>query len=94
MYVLSITYPFPHGPIPHKHPPVLPANILVAQYSSQHEDRALIPFLSILTLCSILVLIDTHGWEYGWGQYLFGASVLFAILNALEGGNACGGSFF
>ena len=41
--------------------------------------------MSTRSLCSILVLIDTHVVAYGWPQYIIGASVLFALLNALEG---------
>jgi len=47
---------------------VLPANILVSRFASTSEDRVLVPFLSILSLCSIVLLIDTQVIEYSWAQ--------------------------
>ena len=47
---------------------VLPANILVARFASLQEDRVLVPFLSVLALCSIVLLIDTQVIAYSWIQ--------------------------
>jgi len=63
---------------------VLPANIYLSSFTSI-DDRTMVPYLSYLSLASILLLIDTNLFDYSPFQYILGSSLLFAFLNALEG---------
>lgn len=65
---------------------VLPANILVnSVVGKDAEDRSLVSYMNVLSLLSVIFLIDTNLIDYSVLQYVLGSSLLFAFLNAMEG---------
>jgi len=63
---------------------VLPANILLASFREAEDRRLMLP-LFVLECTGIFFLLNLGFFEYTAFQYMLGATLLFAMLNAQEG---------
>ena len=63
---------------------VLPANLLIATFREAEDRRLMLP-LFILECIAIFFLLDLGLFDYTAFQYMLGATLLFALLNAQEG---------
>lgn len=64
---------------------VLPSAVLVGRLADGMTDKALVQYLSWMSLFSIVILLNTKIFPYHASQYVVGNVLLFSFLSTLEG---------